>query len=186
MRRIIRRLFTLCSALSLLLLVLVCVLWGRSHRRSDRLDWRTRGGSRYVWTAQGHLIVGFSLADLSGQPAKNFGLTYVSDLPLRPSNFFLYTYPDPSETNISWEGGGFAWYEKRRSSSDLGVILIAPFWSVAAAAAVLPVGWMIGRWGGARSRRRRRLGLCVACGYDLRASPGRCPECGAGVGREAL
>jgi hypothetical protein len=51
-----------------------------------------------------------------------------------------------------------------------------PGWWPAALAGVVPISWL---WLCVRDRRRRRPGCCAACGYDLRATPERCPECGA-------
>ena len=56
----------------------------------------------------------------------------------------------------------------------------APAWVLTAALALLPVGRSVAAVGSRHTRCRRATGgLCGTCGYDLRATPHRCPECGA-------
>jgi hypothetical protein len=57
------------------------------------------------------------------------------------------------------------------------VDVAAPHWSVAALLAAPSLVWRAAR--AARRHSRRRKGLCLRCGYDLRASGTGCPECGA-------
>jgi hypothetical protein len=54
-----------------------------------------------------------------------------------------------------------------------------PWWVPILLFMTIPALWMYRTWTRAN---RRTGGICPACGYDLRATPDRCPECGRTTG----
>jgi hypothetical protein len=53
--------------------------------------------------------------------------------------------------------------------------LVVPYWFFVVVCSALPV---VGLRRVILRRRRKHRGACVRCGYDLRGTPGKCPECG--------
>ena len=162
-----RRLINLLSLVSLLLCVATVVLWSRSHWHGHRVGYR-RVGTAGEW----HRDV--SLACMSGQ----FSLTRSRwDAPSAPVDAGWYVDERHPRPGYDMDGGLAGIQHRTVAAPDrwLSEIRI-PMWAVALALAV-PPALAARRW--RRDRRLASAGLCPRCGYDLRATPERCPECGA-------
>jgi hypothetical protein len=66
-------------------------------------------------------------------------------------------------------------YSDRCQDGHPDLLIRLPLWMPTTSSAMLLIPLL---WSYRRHRRRRRLGLCLRCGYDLRGSPEKCPECG--------
>jgi hypothetical protein len=54
-----------------------------------------------------------------------------------------------------------------------------PYWLLVLLTSICPVFWLYSSSRTWQAERRKRSGRCAQCSYDLRATPARCPECGA-------
>jgi hypothetical protein len=74
-------------------------------------------------------------------------------------------------------GDGWLWLQLESGQWPSGPwhMIALPLWFPTVLFGALPAGAAMEF---VRVRRRRRAGACLACGYDLRETPGRCPECG--------
>jgi hypothetical protein len=197
-----RRLTLFCAALSLLACAVTAAFWVAGARRFVHAGWRgtTRGDDRYI---EHHVAVGCSGGrliftrvdrywlhdhipssmtehDLTPQTGCYFNADRRVNLdppPPRPKSRddhsqsfrlagvrveYILRLPDRGRgTGRSPGAGGFA-------------VTMPPAYPLVLSAVLPSVVFPAAR----RRRRRHRTGCCLACGYDLRATPDRCPECG--------
>jgi hypothetical protein len=159
-----RRLLNLLALLSLLVFVAVVALWVRSYWFVDTLT--SSGATVHSISSHNGLLVWNSHRRDPFEQA----------LPWRQ----VYRGRDLS---YAWDRlGGSVWnrlgFGHALGGTPAGNPItqrVAPHWFLTLLAA-LPATLVTAVR--SRHRRRMRTGLCPTCGYDLRATPGRCPECG--------
>ncbi|MDB5329037.1 MAG: hypothetical protein JWP03_188 [Phycisphaerales bacterium] len=173
--------FSLASALSLLLCAATCALWVRSTamKTGDRLGWTKVAGEHgrraELSSVDGHIayvhdtattpFISAGYADAPGAGWEHGDPEYIGH------KMDAYTYNDEGDRHewghlgvyvATWNNGCM------RVSVEDGVLALIT--------APLPALWIILRL---RLLFRPKPGCCPTCGYDLCATPNRCPECGA-------
>jgi hypothetical protein len=154
------RLRSFLLLLPILLLGLVLLMWARSYL-PDQTCFRSHQGRLLIFFVSGGYVQWFdhgSSQYKDAEAAVDFcrRVAQVQSLP-------------------SHRLAGFEWTNLNFKSSYPGFIAI-PYWAIAALLTIL-AAWAIVR---RRTLRQRLLpGHCRTCGYDLRASGEKCPECGA-------
>jgi hypothetical protein len=178
-----RRLFTIISALSLLLCI-VCVLWVRSYNYSAgwRREWgrsadvvnlgrdQSREGCVILFPSSFDICVEtgeVAVLRSRGSPRSAVVAFTMSAHRERPD---LMCW---SKIAANTKGRSFGGFGYSNLSDD--ALIVIPIWAIALTLFIPSTLLAIG----ARRRPQDGTTSCPTCGYDLRATPDRCPECGS-------
>jgi hypothetical protein len=191
------RVFMLLIGASLLFCVATAAMWVRSYWRMDLVSWThdTTVNTHYILlkyqitSLRGGCLLYIQHNDASGNESiadvKNYfrwhrhgfevssdsvqALDALNSVPWRITYRFKPTSPSQfgfqSETHRGNYKGNDYWTGS----------LAMPYWLPVCMFGFLPLWWLV--YEGIR-RLPSKPGICPGCGYDLRATPDRCPECG--------
>ena len=195
-RHLTRWALHVAAVASLLLFLLTCVLWVRSGYVCD-IVYRVNAsvGQWAVCSGAGTLQLSRLGALPPGRFAR-FGRAAQPWLWLRgPASGASSSLFVPGPPDVVWGGRALmlmsrgqpvyapGMYSGPRAPAPVTatplLVLGLRYWLLACVSALLPLSRGAGWYSRRRRARSARLGKCANCGYDLRATPDRCPECGA-------
>ncbi|HEY2587264.1 MAG TPA: hypothetical protein VGI81_16075 [Tepidisphaeraceae bacterium] len=177
----IRRVCAVASGLSLLLCAATVALWIRGFRTVDEVE----TGDLGLVLGNGNIAIEWEKMDRRGPiRLRHYPAAYSEAVErLSPRAELVYVrsagyhgfFADTFTVPLFGLSAG--------PDADFGSVIehrvMCPAWSAVAVFVLLPAVWLIVRL---RSRLRRPSpGVCATCGYDLRASKDRCPECGTPI-----
>jgi hypothetical protein len=171
MRR--RIVITLC-AVSLMLCVAISLLWVRTHKEREFYEIVLDGSRYWVFTKPGQLV--FNLSPEAGKASHRMLLGH-SPYPIKTTDGGTWAPPIFSRSELSFSFNRFGTKDWQFAGARVYQCAV-PIWFFILLFALPPL--MVLR-GDMRKRRRRAASACLHCGYDLRASSGRCPECGHAI-----
>jgi hypothetical protein len=200
-----QKLLTIVAAASLVLSAATAILWVRSYWRADVIGFHLfradDGGTiirkrRDAGSSGARLVVSMSTTQMI--PERHPGTFVFQSREPRGWSFGVFPAPyrfalmgepqfDALGLRVAWRWGRETDMKNYFPRGPIGKVrtsdmsLAVPHWMVVLMGLMAPTWWFLRRRKLLLRLGRVKQGLCVSCGYDLRASPhdGRCPECGA-------